>query len=464
MPCASVSPQSCRLGGAGAPLEGRSRMGQRHRSGRDGSHPGKVAGGHPWGQRGHGTPRTSHRPQPQPRGRWRVPEAGTVPSPGAVPGCPGSAPALRGFTGGKFHQTANFPLGKPGLSPHPHPAACAGRDTGIEGSSPTTPRGHSRGGPGTGGQRGHRQPERWHPSPHGVSCQGPGWGVVGWGLTKPPRRRNEEGGAGSWLRPLDLPVLQRLRVAAGQQPPLQQNIYPSGTVPWTGLPPAQPRAAKHGKARLCAAKLGSARKSVANPSSSWQSPALHGKSWLCMVNSSSAWQSVAKPSSAWQSITNPGSAWRSVAKPISPWQSPALHGKASQILALHGKSRLCTTKHHKSWLCTAKRGKAQLPMAKPGSARHSLALWHSTAQRGIAHPGWGQPRDRDQQSLHPHGGEAAGGRGEGSLGHPMPGVPMPGSEHRPHPHPGEGPESLWQQVPGLSPAAVPVPPTRKGTV
>lgn len=43
---------------------------------------------------------------------------GTVPSPGL---CPGSAPTLGGFPGGKFHQIQSFPLEKWGLSPHSPP-------------------------------------------------------------------------------------------------------------------------------------------------------------------------------------------------------------------------------------------------------------------------------------------------------------------------------------------------------
>lgn len=218
--------------------------------------------------------------QPQPAGCRDAPEAGDCAVSGTVPSCPGSAPALGGFPGGKFHQTQSFPPGKQRLAPpSPSPAqppaqapllgaACAGlcrgpagRDLGIEGTSPGPAGGAQPGGPHARGQRGHQQPERWCPSPRGVSWPGDGDGavLVALALRKPPLRRNEEGGAGSWLRPPDLPVLQWLRVAAGQQPSLQQNIYPSGTVPWTSLPPARPCAAKHGKAQLCAAKLGSCK-------------------------------------------------------------------------------------------------------------------------------------------------------------------------------------------------------------
>lgn len=50
-----------------------------------------------------------------------------------------------------------------------------------------------------------------------------------------------------------------------------------------------------------------------------------------------------------------------------------------------------------------------------------------------------------------------------SLGHPMLRVTMPHSEHHPRPHPGVGPESLWQQVPGLLPTAVATPAASKAS-
>lgn len=188
-------------------------------------------------------------------------------------------------------------------------------------------------------------------------------------LRKPPPRRNEEGGAGSWLRPLDLPVLQRLRVAAGQQPPLQQNIYPSGTVPWTSLPPAP---APRGKAR--------------------QSRALRGKAWLRMAKHGRAWQSVALHGRAWQSMAERGKAWQSVAP----------HGKAWQSMAEHGKARQSA--------------------AKPGSAQPSLAPLRTAATCGSV-PSGDSPGTATSRPCVPAEGTVGPSWGNGVRG---PSTPCPG--------------------------------------
>lgn len=146
-----------------------------------------------------GSPTTS---RPQPLGCQGVPEAGDCTLPGAVPGCPSFPPALGSFPGGKFHQTQSFPRGKRGLGPPrarpPAPAplgtsaqCCTCRalpqpcqeGPGHQGhlSQPCRVGGTQPGGPHAGGQWGHRQPERWHPSPCGASCWEPGRCRWRWG-------------------------------------------------------------------------------------------------------------------------------------------------------------------------------------------------------------------------------------------------------------------------------------------
>lgn len=187
-----------------------------------------------------------------------------------------------------------FPRGKRGLIPQGNAGhqSCTFQ-AGSWGTSralvPAPPNGHSQGVPHAGGQRGRQQPEQ---------RLVPSWDVPWRCRWKPPLSRNEEGRAGNWLRPPDLPVLQRLRVAVGQQPPLQQNIYPSGTEPWTSLPPARHHAAKLGKTRLW----------VANPGSGWQILALGGKCWLWVANLGSGRQSPALSDKVQLWRTNLGSA------------------------------------------------------------------------------------------------------------------------------------------------------------
>lgn len=204
--------------------------------------------------------------------------------PGLCPPALALPQLLEIFSHRKSYGTQNFPPGEAGAHPPGQRSApelhIPGRDLGGHRGHLSRPhRGAQPGGPHGGGQRSRQQPERWLV---------PSWDVPGRCRWKPPLSRNEEGGAGNWLRPPDLPVLQRLRVAVGQQPPLQQNIYPSGTEPWTSLPPARHHAAKLGKTR--------------------RSPALGDKFWLWVTNLGSGWQSPALGDKVHLWVTNLGAA------------------------------------------------------------------------------------------------------------------------------------------------------------